>query len=205
MRKNAEDRREQILRAAVSAVAARGIADLRIRDVAEAAKVSTGTVHYHFTDIDELLLAIHEVAVDRFVSGRREVITSLVDARDKLRALAETGIPAGPDDELVIALYDLSGLFRRNPVHRTLLRVLYDQQVDLYCMAFEIGVAQGHFRLNAPAADLAANAVALEDAYGLHIVTRNPSVSPRRAHRLLLVHLAEVTRCPDLLAEVDAP
>jgi AcrR family transcriptional regulator len=202
-RKSAEARRDQIVRAAVSAIASRGIVDLRIRDIAEAAGVSTGTVHYHFSDLDGLLLSIHEMAVDRFVSGRREMLAPLVDARQKLLALAETGIPSGPDDELVVTLYDLGALFRRSPVHRTLLRVLYDQQVDLYSTAFDIGVAQGHFTLHAPAFDLAANAVALEDAYGLHIVTRNMSVSPQRAHRLLVLHLAEVTRCPDLLAEMD--
>jgi len=160
-------------------------------------------VHYHFADLDELLRSIHEMAVDRFVSGRRELIAPLDDARQQLLALAETGIPAGPDDELVIALYDMASLFRRSPVHRTLLRVLYDQQVDLYSTTFQIGVAQGHFTLDAAAADLASNAVALEDAYGLHLVTRNQSISPQRARRLLRLHLAEVTRCPDLLAAGD--
>jgi AcrR family transcriptional regulator len=202
-RKAGEARREQIVDAAVSAIASRGIADLRIRDIAEAAGVSTGTVHYHFADIEELLVAIHEIAVDRFVSGRREMLAPLIDARQKVLALAETGIPSGPDDELVIALYDMASLFRRSAVHRTLLRVLYDQQVDLYAMSFEIGVAQGHFTLNAVAADLAANAVALEDAYGLHIVTRNQSITPLRARRLLLLHLAEVTHCPTLLTAGD--
>ena len=199
MGKVGEDRREQIVQAALSAIATRGVADLRIKDIADAASVSTGTVHYHFTDVDELLVAIHEMAVDRFVSGRREMLAPITDARHKLLALAETGVPAARDDELVIALYDLAGLFRRNTIHRTLTRVLYEQQVDLYCLALEVGVAQGHFLLDAPAFDLAANAVALEDAYGLHIVTGNPAVTPDRARRLLLLHLAEVTHCPTLL------
>jgi AcrR family transcriptional regulator len=196
-----DDRREQIVQAALSAIATRGVADLRIKDIADAASVSTGTVHYHFTDVDELLVAIHEMAVDRFVGGRREMLAPITDARDKLVALAETGVPAGRDDELVIALYDLAGLFRRNTIHRTLTRVLYEQQVDLYSLALEVGVAQGHFLLDAPAFDLAANAVALEDAYGLHIVIGNPAITPDRARRLLRLHLAEVTHCPTLLTE----
>ena len=203
MSRAGDDRRDQIVQAALSAIATRGVADVRIRDIADAARVSTGTVHYHFNDIDELLVAIHEMAVDRFVSGRREMLAPIIDARHKLKALAETGVPASRDDELVIALYDLSGLFRRNAIHRTLTRVLYEQQVDLYCLSLEVGVAQGHFELDALAADLAANAVALEDAYGLHIVTGNLSITPARARKLLLLHLAEVTHCPSLLSEGD--
>src|SRR6516162_3808171 len=52
------DRRDQLLLAALDAIRERGIGNLRVQDVAERAGVSTGTVHYHFSDIEQL---IHDV------------------------------------------------------------------------------------------------------------------------------------------------
>lgn len=200
-RRDGEARRQQLVGAALRAVHARGIVDLRIRDVAEEAGVATGTVHYHFKDLDELLVAIHEEAVDRFVSARRDLVTSLDDARQKLTALADTGVPDSDADVLVAALYDMNSLVRRNPTHRALMRSLAEQQCAIYAAAFEIGRAQGHFTFDAPVLDLATNAVALEDAYGLYIVTRNASFPAARARRLMRLHLAEITHCPDLLED----
>lgn len=189
-------RREELLDAGLLAMADRGIAALRVRDVADRAGVSTGTVHYHFTDVDVLLLAIHERAVDRFSTGRRDMASGIPDARDRVISLAETGIPTSPDDPLVVALYELGIVHRRAPVHRSLIRALYEQQVSLYASALEVGMAQGHFELNANPWDLAANAVALEDAYGLHIISRSMGAS--RARGLLILHLSEVAHCDEI-------
>lgn len=195
-RPKATGRREELLDAALVALAERGITGLRIRDVADQAGVSTGTVHYHFNDIDELVVAIHELAVDRFGTSRRELASAIPDACDRLIALAETGIPTSEDDPLVVTLYELGISRHRDPVHRSLVRSMYEQQIALYASALEVGVAQGHFSLDANAWDLAANAVALEDSFGLHIITGNMPYS--RARDLLVLNLAEITGCPDI-------
>lgn len=195
-------RREELLDAALVALADRGVTGLRIRDVADQAGVSTGTVHYHFNDISELIVAIHELAADRFGTGRRELALSIEDARDRLIALAETGIPSVDDDPLVVSLYELGVVHRRDPVHRSLLRSLYEQQVVLYSAALEVGVAQGHFRLDASAWDLAENAVALEDSFGLHIITG--TMPYERARDLLILNLSEVTHCEELRGRGEA-
>jgi AcrR family transcriptional regulator len=195
-RPKAVGRREELLDAALLALAERGITGLRIRDVAEWAGVSTGTVHYHFNDIDELVLAIHELAVDRFGTSRRELVSAIPDACDRLIALAETGIPSTPDDPLVVTLYEIGIAHRRDRIHQSLLRSLYEQQVSLYASALEVGVAQGHFTLDANAWDLAAISVALEDSFGLHIITGNMPYS--RARDLLVLNLTEITHCDEL-------
>ena len=189
-------RREELLEAALLALAERGITDLRIRDVAEWAGVSTGTVHYHFSDIDEIVLAIHELAVDRFGTSRRELVSAIPDACDRLIALAETGLPATPDDPLVVTLYEIGIARRRDGLHQSLMNSLYERQVSLYASSLEVGMAQGHFTLNASAWDLAAISVALEDSFGLHIITGNMPYS--QARNLLLLNLAELTHCEEI-------
>ena len=195
-RPKAIGRRAELLDAALAALADRGITGLRIKDVADQAGVSTGTVHYHFNDIEELVVAIHEMAVDRFGVGRRELASSIPDARDRVIALAETGIPSASDDPLVSTVYELGIVNRRVPIHRALVRSLYDQQVAMYASAIEVGEAQGHFVIDASAWDLAANAVALEDSLGLHIITGNMPVV--RARDLLLLNLSEITHCEEI-------
>lgn len=46
--------------------------------------------------------------------------------------------------------------------------------------------------------DLARNLVALEDGYGLHIVSRNAGLTRAEAQRLIRVHARAVTGCADL-------
>src|SRR5919107_3864335 len=59
------ERLEQILAAACRAILERGFPATRIADIARAAGVSTGTVHYYFATKDEVL-----VAALKWASGR---------------------------------------------------------------------------------------------------------------------------------------
>jgi AcrR family transcriptional regulator len=53
--KKSEDSRRQVLDAAIATLAERGLASTSIQDIADAAGMSKGAVHYHFESKDELL------------------------------------------------------------------------------------------------------------------------------------------------------
>jgi len=53
--KKSEDSRRQVLDAAIALLATRGLAATSIQDIADAAGLSKGAVHYHFESKDELL------------------------------------------------------------------------------------------------------------------------------------------------------
>ena len=89
--------------AALLAIRDKGLDDLRIRDVATIAGVSSGTVHYYFTDFAGLLTEVYQRASERFFRDRMDVVTEIADARDKLSAMISTGIPWSSDDALVTA------------------------------------------------------------------------------------------------------
>src|SRR3954462_9732526 len=59
------ERLEQILDAACRAILDRGFPATRIADIAAAARVSTGTVHYYFATKDEVLVAALKWASSR--------------------------------------------------------------------------------------------------------------------------------------------
>jgi hypothetical protein len=100
-----------------------------------------------------------------------------------------------------VVLYEFASAARGEPLYAALAQSLYDRQVAMYAGIFEVGRAQGHFALTEPLLDTAANMVALEDAYGLHIVERNPSLPPERALDLLLSFARAATGCADLTPE----
>ncbi|GAA0461981.1 TetR family transcriptional regulator [Paractinoplanes deccanensis] len=181
-------RRGEIVAAARRAIRDRGLAGLRIKDVAREAGLSPGSVSYYYGDFDDLLADVHQDAVDRFYWQRLHAIEAVGDPAAQLAALVRAGVPAGADDETFRVLYELHVHAARNRTHAVLMTALYDREVSLYQQVLR---ALG---LSAEAArTVAENAVALEDAYGLHLVGRNAHVSPASARANILSYLTLAT------------
>jgi len=58
---------------------------------------------------------------------------------------------------------------------------LFDREVSLYLSVLQEGEADGAFRLSQPALTLARNLVALEDAYGFHLLAKTASIDAATA------------------------
>lgn len=204
-RKDQAAARDAIVTATLVAIRDRGLAALRIADIAAIADVSTGTIHYYFTDFETLLKEVHRLASDRFYAARLREVSSLADARDRLRAMISAGLPRSDDDALVSALYQLDSHLGLRHDHAILVTALFDKQVALYMGILDVGVAQGHFTLTEPSVDIAANLVTLEDGYGLHIITANASLSYSRAVQLISSYARTATGCPDIFGADGTP
>ncbi len=204
-RKDQAAARDAIVTATLVAIRDRGLAALRIADIAAIADVSTGTIHYYFTDFETLLKEVHRLASDRFYAARLREVSSLADARDRLRAMISAGLPRSGDDALVSALYQLDSHLGLRDDHAILVTALFDKQVALYMGILDVGVAQGHFTLTEPSVDIAANLVTLEDGYGLHIITANASLSYSRAVQLISSYARTATGCPDIFGADGTP
>ena len=189
------ERQSQLVDAAMEVIRDRGIINMRIQDVARRAGVSTGTVHYHFTDIDRLIYDVHTWACERFFAKRMAAVTEESDARDQLVRMIRSGLPENADDAVVVAMYeiDLYSRAREDPAHSLLTQALFDRQVALYFSVLQLGAAQGHFMLTAPALDIAQNLVALEDSYGMHIINGNRSTPVERCQDLILGYAGAAT------------
>jgi AcrR family transcriptional regulator len=186
-------RRRELVEAAGRAVVARGVRGLRVKDVAAEAGISAGLVSYYYPDLEELLVDLHEHSVDRFYWARMRQVEGVPDARSRLRALAEAGLPSGPDDQLCRMLYELHLHAAHDRTHAALMTGLFDREVSLYAMVLQHGHDAEELALVAPAVDVATNAVALEDAFGLHVIGRNSRIDVERARSLLLGYLAQAT------------
>ncbi|MFC9269115.1 TetR/AcrR family transcriptional regulator [Streptomyces zhihengii] len=170
--KQQDARREELLRAARAVILTRGLNSTRVRDIADQAGVATGTVTYYFRELDELFDLVFAEAVERFCTAREHDTLTRANPREQLAALLRSGLPSGPDDELCCLLYEFSPQARQRASDAASRRELYGRQVDLYIRVLTAGQEEGRFRLQRPAAEIAANLVALEDAYGYHVIAQ---------------------------------
>jgi AcrR family transcriptional regulator len=120
--KKSEDSRRQVLDAAIETLAARGLAATSIQDIADAAGLSKGAVHYHFESKDELL----ERVLDRCCESIEARVVAVFDEpgtpMDRVRraifemwAVRRDGIPE------MRVLSELHTLSRQNDAIRSSL------------------------------------------------------------------------------------
>lgn len=193
--KKQENRRHEMVAAATAAIAQRGLTGLRIKDVAQEAGLSAGLVSYYYPSMEDLLLEVHEAAVDRFYRRRLDAVRECSDPVERLCRTVQLGIPDSADDPLCVVLYELHVHASRNPRHSVLMTTLFDLEVSLYTTALEIGRSHGTFTFTASADEIAQTAVGLEDAFGLHIVARNRRISAIGARNSVLRYLEAMLGC----------
>src|ERR1700752_428732 len=82
------DKREAILRAAISVFAHNGYFNSKVADIAREAGVADGTVYLYFKSKEEILHSIFDRSVDEALAAARKQIELISDPRDKLRRIA---------------------------------------------------------------------------------------------------------------------
>lgn len=199
------ERRENLIAAARRAVAEHG-ADVRLKDVASAAGLTSGAILYHFPDVQSLLVEANRAGVERFYDERMRAIAALDGADRKLVVTIATGLPRDSEDEAVRLMCELGGAAGRYPVYAEMLTSLYDRQVAMYQVILDAGDAAGVFTLRQPSQTIARNIVALEDAYGYRMVAQHRTIDHAVATQLILDYARLATGHPlDEPATVPVP
>jgi AcrR family transcriptional regulator len=165
-------RREQLIDAALRLVAQKGYAAVTIRDIAVAADVSTGTVHYYFAGKDELLRDALREASRRFADRLDEATSGVTDPRALLERHAAAATPRSAAEReaqrVWIAFWDRA---QRDPQLRELQHRVY----DAWRRRIADAVRAGRFPVDADA--WARRYVALIDGLALHVSLHPASVS----------------------------
>jgi hypothetical protein len=110
-------------------------------------------------------------------------------------AAIRSGLPTGPDDTNVRTLYEMDALVGKSALYAALSASFFERQVALYQVILEGGAAQGLFTLSDDSATIGRNIVALEDAYGLHVLASNPAIDLAEAERLIVAYARVATGC----------
>jgi TetR/AcrR family transcriptional repressor of bet genes len=153
---NTEERRQQIVDGLLKVMAERGYERASVGEIAKAAGLSPGLVHYHFSDKQEILLTLVEQLASR---ARIRVTTRLArvkgdDARAKVDAFIEAFLATGGDSapSAVASWVTISAEAIRQPE----VRAAYDKVVseDLEQLESLVAAVSGKRRARTIAAGL---------------------------------------------------
>jgi AcrR family transcriptional regulator len=169
-------RRAQLVEAAAQAVIARGAANARLRDVAEEAGLTPASVLYYYPDLGELLAAVFERGTQTYIVHRRESVEAATGAWQRLLACIHSGVPfPGEAETTSRLLYELLPVTFRPPAANVQQRRFVAEQAALYRQILEEGAGSGEFDLVDEADFLARGFVALEDGYGIEVLSEEAS------------------------------
>ena len=195
------ERLEQILEAACRAILDRGFPATRIADIAEAARVSTGTVHYYFATKDEVLIAALKWASARLFQ-RIEHPGDEPPARRLARLLAVSVPYPGPARDEYVLWIELWLRVLHQPDLLAQCEAISEQWRGYFHDIVRAGAETGEFAPAADADEVAERLVAFLDGLGFETALGYRWTSPERMHERLIEFAAEQLGVgPDALAD----
>ncbi|MFE1438758.1 TetR family transcriptional regulator C-terminal domain-containing protein [Streptomyces sp. NPDC058739] len=176
VRLSVAERREELLRAAIGQIEARGVAAVRIADVASALGVSNALVLYHFSTKEKLVAAAFAHAAEGDLVRLRKLLGRRTTAVRRLRAAVRWYAPTGQAKGWRLWIEGWAAALRE-PVLRDVTRDLDRQWKAALTEVIAEGVAAGEFRCPDPAAS-ALRLTALLDGLAVQL-TSYPGAMPR--------------------------
>ncbi len=188
----AEQRREQMLRAALTVIVERGYADTRIADVAERAGTSPALVIYYFKTRDQLLTEALRYSEDAWYAAGVQRLESITTAAGQLTELiAMTCLPdtdPAPRNEWLLWL-DLWALSPRNAGVAAVRRKFDERWRETIRTIVLAGQEAGEFAA-VDAEEFAVTLSALLDGMAVQIALEDADVTPSRAYDLAMRYAA---------------
>jgi AcrR family transcriptional regulator len=174
-RATSQDRRATIIDAAVAVIAARGVGQARLGDIAEEAGVSLGLVQHYFRHRERLVVEAFESETERVIERWRSVSESDAPPLQRLLSFLYLVAPAG--ERFAGRAHDTGWAFwiefwstaNRDPATREKMRDFYAVFAEPFHVAIAEGLEAGDFRLRRPQQDVVDRIVALGD--GLAVQT----------------------------------
>ena len=179
----------------MDAVASRGLSGLRLKDIADRAGLSIGSVSYYYPEIDDLLIEAHKEAMDRFYFRRVELVNESENAREQLLIALKNGIPDEPVTSDLTMLYELHTYSSRSAKHAALMSALWEREVSLYERIISHGAVTSEFSAIQSSREIAETAVALEDAFNLHLVSGNVAITAAMGRDRVISYLETSLSC----------
>jgi AcrR family transcriptional regulator len=184
----ADQRREQMLRAALDVIAERGYAESRIADVAERAGTSPALVIYYFKTKDQLLTEAIRFSEDSWYEAGTRRMAAIPTAAGKLEEIVAMSFLPEEDTEPTSswALWlDLWAQSVRHPEVAGVRQKFDERWRDLVCSLVVAGQEAGEFGPVDPV-DFAVLFSALLDGLAIQIALADPAVDAYRAYELTM-------------------
>jgi AcrR family transcriptional regulator len=185
----ADERRAAIVEAAVTVIAARGVGQARLADIAEEAGVSLGLVQHYFRHRDRLVSEAFRSESERVIGRWRAAGDAGASPLERLLLFLKYLTPAG--EAAAGRAHDTGWAFwiefwstaNRDPAIRAEVREFYATFAEPFHVAISDGLERGDFKLRRPVQDVVDRMVALGD--GLAVQTLLGDIDGERMFVLL--------------------
>lgn len=179
-----EKQRERILAAAEALLVSHGVERSRLRDVAEAAGVSIGTVQHYFDTRDRLIAELFDWSAERRLRAWTDAVPADGDPWSKVVALLYASLPEPAlwRSRIWIEFCAMA----RDDTLRAKLDRFYDAWRPPFRAAIEEGIAAGAFDPAAPVDDIVDLFIMLGDGASVGIAIGAPGLDAEQLRRLML-------------------
>ena len=186
----ADQRREQMLRAALEVIVERGYPDTRIADVAQRAGTSPALVIYYFKTKDQLLTEAIRLSEDTWYATGTSRVAAIDTAAGRLEELiAMSCLPEEDDADAPntswLLWLDLWTQAARHPEVAGVRQKFDERWRDTIATLVLEGQEAGEFGPVSPA-DFAVTLSALLDGFAIQIALEDPTVDAGRAFELTM-------------------
>ena len=139
------DKREAIVRAAITVFARKGYFNSKVADIAAAAGIADGTVYLYFKSKDEILHSIFDRAMDEFIAEGKNELSGLTDPETQLKRIAELHLEKlGADRDLAVVFQvELRGSTK---FMQQFSAAGFAEYLDIICRTIADGQKSGAFR-----------------------------------------------------------
>jgi AcrR family transcriptional regulator len=165
------ERRVQLTSAAARVIARKGYMAATLRDVADEAGTSTGTLNYYYESKDQLFAATLRAASERFQAELAAAVAAVASPREQLIAMAQAATPATPSGREGHALWiDFWAQAARDESLRELNQRIYDRWRTEIVEIVRRGQTEGAFAAGADPDAFARGYAAVIDGLATHVV-----------------------------------
>ena len=183
------ERKDQIQRATCEVIAAKGIRELRMTDVAKQAGVSAGTIHYYFDSKQALIHAAFEDNFRHSMQHRKDILAGGGNALALLERVVESYAPA--DAESVSAWRVWAELWvhgLREPELRELNEAIYGEWREIVVGLVRDAQNQG-LLVAGDAVQIANTIVAMIDGLAIQVLLGSRDMTLARMRETCLAYL----------------
>lgn len=139
-------RQDLVVEAAIAVIAERGLANVRISDVAERAGMTPGHVTYYFPTKNALLMDAIRRSEEEFTAGLAERLARVDDPWRRLHRYLELALPAGPRDPAWLLWFEVWAAAALDPEVAAVHEELDARSRTVLADVIRHGISRGAFR-----------------------------------------------------------
>lgn len=179
----ADNKRDQIIGSAHRLVVSRGVDGMRLRDIADEAKVSIGTIQYYFGSRDDVVREMLTRASENRVQDWTKKVGGIESGLDRLRILLEGSVSSV---ERCVIWVETCAASTRHSFLRKHIQEVNDAWRSWLIESLERAVEQGELNLDRPPEHFANLFVAVVDGYMLAVASKDQKITLKQAKEAIV-------------------